>query len=70
MGLEQRTGQYGTYWGNTYNSSNTLTMEQMKVNATYIWNYLREQGWTLNAVAGVLGNMQSESSINPRALGK
>ena len=70
MGLEQRTGQYGTYWGNTYNSSNTLTMEQMKVNATYIWNYLREQGWTLNAVAGMLGNMQSESSINPRALGK
>lgn len=70
MGLEQRTGQYGTYWGNTYNSSNTLTMEQMKVNATYIWNYLREQGWTLNAVAGMLGNMQSESAINPRALGK
>ena len=70
MGLEQRTGQYGTYWGNTYNSSNTLTMEQMKVNAIYIWNYLREQGWTLNAVAGMLGNMQSESAINPRSLAK
>lgn len=54
MGLEQREGQYGTYWGNTYNSSNTLTMEQMKINATYIWNYLREQSWTLNAVAGML----------------
>lgn len=65
MGLEQRTGSFGTYWGNTYNSSNTLTMTQMEVNATYIWGYLNNQGWTLNAVAGMLGNMQSESAINP-----
>ena len=56
--------------GNDYNSSNALNMSQMKVNATYIWNYLREQGWTLNAVAGMLGNMQSESSINPRKVAK
>ena len=66
MGLEQRTGTYGTYWGNTYNSSNTLTLEQEQINATYIWNALGSQGWTLNAVAGMLGNMQSESTINPR----
>lgn len=65
MGLEQRTGLYGTYWGNTYNSSNTLTMEQMKVNASYIARYLQGQGWTINAIAGILGNMQSESAINP-----
>ena len=45
-------------------------MEQMEVNARYIWAYLQMQGWTLNAVAGVLGNMQSESAINPRTLGK
>lgn len=42
----------------------------MQVNARYIWAYLQAKGWTLNAVAGVLGNMQSESSINPRTLGK
>ena len=70
MALEQRTGTYGTYWGNTYNSSQSLTLEQEKINATYIWNYLREQGWTLNAVAVMLGNMQSESAINPRTLAK
>lgn len=70
MGLIQRTGKYGTYWGNTYDSSQSLTLEQEKINATYIWNYLREQGWTLNAVAGMLGNMQSESAINPRTLAK
>lgn len=70
MGLEQRQGQYGTYWGNTYNSSQRLNQQQMEINARYIWNYLQAQGWTLNAVAGMLGNMQSESSINPRPLGK
>lgn len=70
MGLEQRTGQYGTYWGNTYDSSNALTMQQMEINAIYIWAYLQNEGWTLNAVAGILGNMQSESSINPRTLGR
>ena len=37
--------------GNDYHSSNTLNMEQMKINATYIWNALGSQGWTLNAVA-------------------
>ena len=70
MGLEQRTGTYGTYWGNTYNSSNSLTLEQEQINAIYIWTALQNEGWTLNAVAGMLGNMQSESSINPRSLAK
>lgn len=70
MELIQRTGKYGTYWGNTYDSSQSLTLEQEKINATYIWNALQAQGWTLNAVAGMLGNMQSESSINPRTLAK
>ena len=65
MGLEQRTGAQGTYWGNTYDSSNALTMEQMKINANYIWKALKLQGWTKNAVSAILGNMQSESSINP-----
>ena len=54
MGLEQRTGNFGTYWGNTYDSSNSLTMEQMKVNALYIWLALSSQGWTLNAVCRYL----------------
>lgn len=70
MGLEQRSGVQGTYWGNTYNSSNALTMEQMQINANYIWKSLKAQGWTKNAVAGILGNMQSESTINPRKMAK
>lgn len=46
--------------GNRY-----LTQTEMENNARYIWNYLGGRGWTLNAVAGMLGNMQTESTINP-----
>lgn len=42
-----------------------LTMNEMKNNAAYIWWYLSQRGWTANAVAGMLGNMQVESTINP-----
>lgn len=65
MALTKRTGDYGEYWGNDYNSSTALTKAQMKVNATYIYASLSASGWTLNAICGMLGNMQTESSINP-----
>ncbi len=42
-----------------------LNRSEMEANAKYIWNYLGSKGWSLNAVAGMLGNMQYESSINP-----
>jgi hypothetical protein len=42
-----------------------LTEDEKKTNATYIWNYLGSKGWSLPAVAGMLGNMEHESSINP-----
>lgn len=56
--------------GNTYNSSNTMVQSQMEINATYIWSALYNAGWTKEAVAGMLGNMQSESAINPRTMAK
>lgn len=46
--------------GNRY-----LSQTEMENNATIIWNYLASKGWTLNAVSAILGNMQSESTINP-----
>ncbi len=46
--------------GNRY-----LSQEEMTTNAKYIWAYLGGRGWSKNAVAGMLGNMQTESSINP-----
>lgn len=46
---------------NQYNSNK----ETMKPNAQYIYKYLGVRGWTLNAVAGLLGNLQVESGMSP-----
>ena len=46
--------------GNRY-----LSTAEMQNNATCIFNYLFPKGWTKNAIAGMLGNMESESTINP-----
>lgn len=70
MGLELRTGIYGQYYGNTYNSSNTLTQNQMELNATYIWNYLGNQGWTMNAVAGMLRKYAKRKCYKSAVAGK
>ena len=42
-----------------------LTQSQMDGNAQHIADFLTEKGWTRNAIAGMLGNMQRESNINP-----
>lgn len=42
-----------------------LTQSEMTENAQYVLNYLMARGWTKNAVCGMLGNMQTESTINP-----
>lgn len=49
----------------TVSGNRFLTLAEMKINATYIYEYLTANGWTKNAICGVLGNMQSESTINP-----
>jgi hypothetical protein len=49
-----------TFSGNRY-----LTLEEMTENAQYILDYLTAKGWSKNAVCGMLGNMQTESTINP-----
>lgn len=46
--------------GNRY-----LTEAEMKNNADIIESYLASKGWTQNAIAGLLGNMESESTVNP-----
>lgn len=42
-----------------------LSLDEMKINATYIYNYLKNYGFTSQAICGMLGNMQTESTINP-----
>lgn len=51
-------------------NNRSLTESEQQLNARYIWQYLgskrdNKEGWSLNAVAALLGNMQAESSINP-----
>lgn len=46
-------------------TNNYLTISQMEHNATLVWNFFKNQGWTPNAVSAILGNMQAESNINP-----
>ena len=43
-----------------------LSQTQMQENAIYIYDYMATKyNWTLNAVAGMLGNLESESTMNP-----
>ncbi len=42
-----------------------LSKKEMQVNARYVASVLLRNGWTINAVAAILGNMESESHINP-----
>jgi hypothetical protein len=48
-----------------YSENRFLSIEEMTENAQYILDYLFSLGWTKNAICGMLGNMQTESSINP-----
>ena len=42
-----------------------LSQAQMNANAVEVYKYFSGRGWSLNAIAGILGNMQSESYVNP-----
>lgn len=42
-----------------------LTETEMQHNAKIIYRNLVKRGWTLNAIAGLLGNFEAESTINP-----
>lgn len=42
-----------------------LTATEMKNNAVIVYQYMLSKGWTINAICGMLGNMQAESGINP-----
>lgn len=48
-----------------YSGNRFLTLTEMTSNAQYILEYLLGLGWTKNAICGMLGNMQTESTINP-----
>lgn len=46
-------------------SNSYLGESQMRENALEFSAFLSARGWTLNAIAGTLGNIESESTVNP-----
>lgn len=60
-----RSGIYGDYYGSYWGESAPLTSAQMEVSAFYIYSALTDKGWTPEAISGLLGNLENESSINP-----
>lgn len=42
-----------------------LNSEQMQNNAKILWSAMQALGWSDWAIAAILGNMQTESSLNP-----
>ena len=47
------------------NTNKPLSLSDMENNATVIFFKLSAMGWTLQAISAMLGNMQTESYINP-----
>ena len=60
-----KSGTYGSYYGSSFNESESLNSEEQKINALYIYSFLLNKGWNKESISAMLGNMQAESSINP-----
>lgn len=48
-----------------YSTNAYLSLSQMRGNAQYVMDFFQARGWSKNAIAAMLGNMQVESTINP-----
>lgn len=59
------TGANTNNSGIVHSSNAWLNTSQMEENARYIWNVLKNFGWTEQAIAGFLGNTHVESTHNP-----
>ena len=60
-GLSTNLDKSGLCTANSYN----ISTDDMKPNARYIYQYLSNAGWTVNAIAALLGNIQVESKMSP-----
>ena len=47
------------------NENGAIGSEGMSNNSDIIKDYFYDNGWTMNAIAAIVGNMQVESGINP-----
>ena len=53
------------WWAKRTDAPPGITTTQQENNVNIIATYFRGQGWTDNAIAAMLGNMQVESFLNP-----
>ena len=60
MAVTEYTGSFGTYY-----AGGGLSKDQQKANVIYIGKYLLNKGWSLAAIAGLCGNIESECHFNP-----
>ena len=51
--------------GDVHASNTFLTEQQQWDNAAYIFDFLKARGWSETAICGLMGNMKSESTLNP-----
>ncbi|WP_159437304.1 phage tail tip lysozyme [Alicyclobacillus vulcanalis] len=74
QGFQQWVSDLGATWQAVKNfftgGGPSTPLPNLKGNSTAqeIWNYLRSQGLTPSAAAGVMGNLMQESSLNPTAV--
>lgn len=61
--------QYGMISGGSSSSSGGSSYASGTSTSAQVWNYLKSQGLSDAAVAGIMGNLQQESSMNPKAAG-
>lgn len=69
---------FSSYWSGADSSSSTTSNASIPSadnitgsdNAQKVWNYFRSAGYSKEATAGILGNMQQESGVNPTAIQK
>lgn len=60
--------RYGSGASNNYQwikGNRYLDVTERQNNAFIIYSYLSLKGWSLNAISGMLGSMETESTINP-----
>lgn len=63
-GGDWQSGGNSEYFGNP--TANLCGNNEKAINnATVILNYFKSQGWSVNAIAGLCGNIQQESTFNP-----
>lgn len=62
-------GSGGTTVGPHTANNTALTGALLAQNAKCVYDYMRAKGWSKNAICGMLGNMEYESTINPGRYG-